>query len=156
MGYYPTDTFITNIQQFITAVKAELPNVVIGIALTPDNPGTFFKDRYPEIINMHSMSSGHSTTYNGVKNIMQTFGNMESSGVYIIPNYFVQPTAWGCMLQGITLTESLLGVEGFQQEKFQRYRVLGSGITNHPGSNAHLAYAYQVYSWLKYVMSKDL
>src|SRR5690606_33881403 len=40
LGYASPEQFIENEKKFIAAVKAELPNVVIGICTIPDNPGT--------------------------------------------------------------------------------------------------------------------
>lgn len=144
--------FMQNLQYMIDAIKSELPNVIIGICMTPDKAGTFFPNRYSKILDLDRMSA--RTEYEAVKQMKTTFGNMESNNVYLIPLYFIQPTAWGKALQEVSMPESLLGEPGYNQDSFRRYRVLVDGPETHPGSQAHLAWGYQVYSWMKYVLSK--
>lgn len=153
IGYASINKFIENEQKFINAVKAELPNVTIGICTVPDTPGTFFSERYPKILSDINMRVNRSE-HEAVKRQLTAFDNRENENIYIIPNFFVQPTAWGFMLQDVSLPQSYLEIEGWQQEEFRRYKVLGDGPNNHLGSQAHTAWGYQVYSWLKYVLSK--
>ncbi|WP_242271011.1 SGNH/GDSL hydrolase family protein [Bacillus cereus group sp. BfR-BA-01425] len=144
--------FMQNLQYMIDAIKSELPDVVIGICMTPDKAGTFFPSRYSKILDIDRMSA--RMEYEAVKQMKTTFGDMESNNVYLIPLYFIQPTAWGKALQEVSMPESLLGEPGYNQDSFRRYRVLVDGPETHPGSQTHLAWGYQVYSWMKYVMSK--
>ncbi|MDT0160251.1 hypothetical protein [Bacillus sp. AG4(2022)] len=145
--------FIENIQNFIDAVRDEIPNAIIGICTIPDNPGTHFPERYPKILGDTKLPVNRNV-FDAVKAQLASFENREAEEVYLIPNYFTQPTAWGLMLQKADMPETLLGVDGWQQEEFRRYRIAGDGVSNHPGSLAHATWGYQVYSWLKYQMSK--
>lgn len=153
LAYCSVGKFISNLKLLVDNLRAEIPNAIIGVSTVPDNPGTFFPERYPKIVGDIKMAEVHQVTYDAVKSQLSNFEGRESEKVHLIPNYFVQPTAWSFMLQEVGLPESDLGVAGWQQEEFKRYRPLGDGLNNHLGSQGHIAWAYQVYAWLKYVMS---
>jgi hypothetical protein len=147
LTYGSINDFITNLQTMISIIRTELPSVKIGLCLTPDRAGTYFTDRYPEI-EFNETLSNTRIEYDAVKQMNSIFTD-GTNGVYLIPNYYVAPTAYGYCLQDISSPTYVLG----QLNNGKRYKPLVSFPNSHPGIYAHMEWAYQVYSWLKYVMA---
>lgn len=152
LAYCDENTFIQNMNMFIAQIKSDLPNAIIAIVITPDDVGTMFPKRYNNIID--SLNVGERKFYSLASRLMTEYENRESENIYLVPFYFVQPTAWGQPLYRVDMPESIFGLEGFQKDGFLKYRPLGIGANIHPGSQCHAAWGYQLYSWLKYVLIK--
>lgn len=152
LAYCDENTFIQNMNTFISQVKSELPSVTIGIVITPDDVGSMFPKRYKNIIDC--LKVGSRKFYSLASRLITEYGNKEAENIYLVPFYFVQPTAWGQPLYRVDMPESIFGLEGFQNDSFLKYRPLGVGANIHPGSHCQAAWGYQLYSWLKYVLSK--
>lgn len=135
------NAFTTNMQRFITAAKAELPNVKILIGITPDLNTTYFPERYPYIPGTIKRTDG-TTWRSWASNIITNFGNMEANKVFLVPMYFVQPTAEGATLQNIS-----------EPGGTPIYRPVAPQFGSHLGAGAQKAVAYQLYSALKYTAS---
>jgi hypothetical protein len=150
--YSATQPMIDNLNWLIADLKNSIPNVVIIICLTPDTGGTFFRDRYPQVIGDIGKLSGGRMEWQGAKDLMTNFGNMESQNVYISPNYFVQPTALGYVLQEIDMPEAL-DTAGTLQYASRKYRAVMDYPDSHNGTPAHATWGYQIYSLLKYQLS---
>lgn len=138
--YNSLSTFITNMGYFKTAINAEYPNIKVGISITPDDNMTYFPERYPEIVGLTKKSSSWWRTW--ATSILTNFSGQEANNVFLIPNYFIQPTAYGLTLQNIS------GLGGFA-----KYRPLAPQYTTHTGQFGQKEFAYQDYAWIKYTLS---
>lgn len=143
---YP-NAFKDSLAQFISVVKAEIPTCKIGICIPPNNGGTIFPDRYPNVTNVDKIGLSNSyfvgTSYDLAKIILDTHANREAESIYLIPNYFVQPTAYSIPLKKSDVMCSLETV--YEQ-------AIDEPMVSHPNGEAHKAWAYQAYCWLKYTM----
>lgn len=143
---YP-NAFKDSLAQFISVVKAEIPTCKIGICIPPNNGGTIFPDRYPNVMNVDKVGLSNSyfvgASYDLAKIILDTHANREAESIYLIPNYFVQPTAYSIPLKKSDVMCSLETV--YEQ-------AIDEPMVSHPNGEAHKAWAYQVYCWLKYTM----
>ena len=75
----------------------------------------------------------------------------ESRGVYFLDTYFVTPgvlsAPCGVISEPFTKYDGDFG---------KIYRPFGQGVNVHVSSYAHAAYAYQVYSWIKWTLAHKL
>ena len=152
-GQVGIEPMIENYKLMIADLKLSIPNVVVIICIPPDTGGTFFRERYPQIIGDIGRIASTRTEWLGANRLIEEFGAMEASNVFLAPNYFVQPTALGYALQDISMPESLLGNAGYTQGASKRYRAVADFPDSHNGSPSHLTWAYQIYSLLKYQLS---
>lgn len=143
VSQFGVEAFITNLQQFIAAAKAEIPTVKIGISIPFDLCGTYFKERYPEFKEISDLNSSR-TEYDTAKAIINAFSNKQKENVHLIPFYFCMPTAYSYNLQDIST---------FGGEKYLR-PITGNSEKN-ISTRAHKECGYQMYAWLKYSMTNN-
>ena len=128
------------IVSLISRIKEEFPDVIIGLSLT-DAFGTAFPKYYPEC----DFSSNAMNLLKGKLHykcwswnaILQQLENPEER-IFYIPNYYVQPSAEAVPYE---ISPSGLRVPAYDTSHY------------HPNSNAHYAWGYQIYAWLKYTQT---
>ena len=144
-------------QKMVNDIKSEYPDMIIALAVS-DSAGTYFPSLHPTMgdeiafwvdSNVGTQSGRHDTMYNCMKTLIDTFDNeeYESNDIYVLPFYFVQPTAESCCMREVP---SL--VPGFDTY-VTKY---GWCPTTHINNIGHASWAYQLYSWLKYTIAKSL
>ena len=123
-----------------TKVKEEFPDMIVGLSLT-DAFGTAFSKYYPD----YDFSSNAMTL---LKNnlhykcwswnpVLQQLEN-PAEKIFYIPNYYVQPSAESVPYE---ISSSGLRIPAYDTSHY------------HPNSNAHYAWGYQIYAWLKYTLT---
>lgn len=125
MRIYPEEQFRKNINEMISAIKSELPDAVIIISMTPPSLGTYNKELYNNYPG--STPTGEQWFYNA-QYLNEYFKDYdeEANKVYLLPTYFVTPTA-------------------------DAYNNDCVSPELHPNENAHFNWGYQLYSLLKYI-----
>lgn len=70
----------------------------------------------------------------------------EQQGIYMLPFFFVTPTAEGVSFRVAPTAESEVG----QSEQFNRHEHYGWCASTHMNGYGHASWGYCLYSWLKY------
>jgi hypothetical protein len=125
MRFYPEEQFRKNINEMISAIKSELPDAVIIISMTPPSLGTYNKELYNNYSG--STPTGEQWFYNAqyLNEFFEDYDE-EANKVYLLPTYFVTPTA-------------------------DAYNSDCVSPELHPNEKAHFNWGYQLYSLLKYI-----
>ncbi|TCL06919.1 hypothetical protein [Sodalis ligni] len=139
---------------FISRVRASFPNAIIGLG-TPHVAGTYFPSKYPNVKN--SAIWGYDQTYNNRQvNTAQVLINnywdstTESNKIFVLPTMWVTPAgdAFSCAEVNDPFTDITTGGV--------KLMPVGQRSDVHVGSKAQAAYAYQLYSWLKWTAANNL
>ncbi|MBS6267594.1 MAG: SGNH/GDSL hydrolase family protein [Tannerella sp.] len=128
------------IASLVSRIKEEFPDMIVGLSLT-DAFGTAFSKYYPD----YDFSSNAMTL---LKNnlhykcwswnpVLQQLEN-PAEKIFYIPNYYVQPSAESVPYE---ISSSGLSIPAYDTSHY------------HPNSNAHYAWGYQIYAWLKYTLT---
>lgn len=125
------------VSSLVSRIKEEFPDMIIGLSL-PDAFGSAFPKYYPE----YDFSSNAMTLLKGDlhykcwswNTVLQQLEN-PAEKIFYIPNYYVQPSAESVPYE---ISDSGLRVPAYDTSHY------------HPNSNAHYAWGYQIYAWLKY------
>jgi len=153
-------TFGTNMKAFRDLIKAEYAangwgTVYVSFSVT-DTCGTYFPSRYPMFpkdIAFYNNTNAHNTTWDQVKNYLDTFlatDTEDADKTYLLPFYWTQPTAWSVAYRNAD-------EPGFQVDEAKyatRYKVPFGWLPYvHPNGIAAMHFAYQYYSWVKYTQT---
>lgn len=147
-------------KELVNIIKTEYPNMIIGITI-PDCAGTYFPSLHPNCDekmtiwnDIGSQGSRHNSMYNLVKMLQEEFCNdtYENQNIYFVPFYFVQPTAESCSMRKVNLPDAdiLLTHNNLFNASY------GWHASTHVNGIGHINWAYQLYSWLKYTIVKNL
>lgn len=140
---------------FISRVRATFPAAVIGLG-TPHVAGTYFPSHYPDVYRPAIWD--YDQTYNNrqVSTARVLLANYcdeaaESNKVFVLPTMWVTPAAdaFSC----ITINDPWTDIKGGGNDKLMP---VGQRVDVHVGSKAQAAYAYQIYSWLKWTAAQGL
>ena len=136
-----------DIDLMIAEIKAEYPNMIILLS-TIDASGTYFPDKYP-MFDKTSVNMVGSALHNKMYNLVAAAKAKEDvpDKILYCPSYFVQPTAWGVPYREVNPPEYIANEDFIFKTRF------GAGGDYHPNTYAHSAWAYQMYSLLKYSLT---
>ena len=123
--FYSEEQFRTNLWMLVSEIKKDLPDAAVIISMTPPSLGTYngeFYDGYT------GTAPAGDAWYRNAEYLNEFFSkyNEKANKVYLLPTYFVTPTA----------------------------EAYDSDITMpdlHPTEKAHEKWAYQLYALLKYM-----
>ena len=137
---------------FINGVKEVDESIFIGVGL-PHWGGTTFPSKYKNFIDCETWTLGeHESQYKTQELLSsQNRAAYESRGVYFLDTYFVTPGVLSAPC-GVISEPFTKYDDGFGKI----YRPFGQGANLHVSSYAHAAYAYQVYSWIKWTIAKGI
>lgn len=139
---------------FISRVRQTFPSAVIGLG-TPHVAGTYFPSQYPDVYRPAIWD--YDQTYNNrqVSTARVLLANYcdaatESNKVFVLPTMWVTPAAeaFSC----ITINDPWRDIGG----SGDKLMPVGQRVDVHVGSKAQAAYAYQIYSWLKWTAVQGL
>ena len=115
----------------------------------------YFPSKHPQfgksVSFWNDTQSRHNLAYSYVQawvNTMLATDTEDSTGVYMLPNYWTMPTAESANVRQVPLPE---GLDYFGNNSV--YEQYGWLPTTHLNPNGHFSCAYQLYSMLKYVMT---
>lgn len=128
--------YIADMDIMVSEVKAQLPNVKIAITLFADDPGTYFKELYPDISDS-DMRYLHDRTRPYITALFEHFAN--STDVELLPFYFVMPPAVS------------LSYRWVKNDEGRQVKVPFGPASNdyHSNGYAHTAWGHQLYAWIK-------
>lgn len=161
--YKPTHVFLfmgTNgqysqaeLDKFIAGIRRAGEDIIIGVGC-PHYAGTYFPSEYPNFIGCEHWTLGESQPQIVLQKMLNGLDASvyEAKGVYFIDTYWTNPEAYAAPCAPINEPASAFADE----VTFKKYRPLGQGICQHVSSYAHAAYAYQVYSWIKWTIAKKV
>ncbi|MGX7627636.1 hypothetical protein ACWOMK_02215 [Bacillus thuringiensis] len=151
---------IEQYRELINIIKTEFPNMIIGITLS-DAAGTFFPSLHPNCSekmtiwnDTGSQGSRHNQQYDLVSMLQKEFANKQSEDnkIFFLPFYFVQPTAQSVAMRRVDLPDA-----GIQLTARNLYNdSYGWHASTHVNGIGHINWGYQLYSWLKYTIAKQL
>ena len=142
-----------NLTTFINACKSAFPNVIIGIG-QPHFAGTYFPSLYPNIPKSAVWDNGESGNQIASQALLSSiFDNStyEAQKVFVLPTYFVNPAALSCGTY-----KSNEPYSEFIEAGGDIGIPKGQNMYQHVGGHAHAAYAYQIYSWIKWTIANNL
>ncbi len=160
--YKPTHVFLfmgTNLQysqaeldKFIAGIRTAGEDIAIGVGC-PHYTGTYFPSNYPNFIGCEHWTLGERQQQIVLQKMLNGLDASvyEAKGVYFIDTYWTNPAAYAVPCAPINEPASAFA----DDDTFKKYRPLGQGPFVHVSSYAHAAYAYQVYSWIKWTIAKD-
>lgn len=130
------EQYIADMDIFVSKIKSQLPNAKIAITLFPDDPGTYFKELYPNIKD-NGMRYLHERTRSYVTALHEHFKN--SNDVDLLPFYFVMPPAVSISYRWV------------QNDDGTKHKVPFGPASNdyHANGFAHKAWGQQLYAWIK-------
>lgn len=139
--------FLDNIKGFVATIRNELPDAFIGISMAPDYSGTLFPSKFTEFDNCNMDIPGHKLHYKNAEQLNNWISsiNEDADKTYLISSYFVQPSAYST-----PFVEYASAYNGGKS----RYVKTGAGPDIHPNYLAADTWAYQMYSWIKYTLSR--
>jgi hypothetical protein len=153
--------YTSNIQAWINTIKAEYSangwgEVVVSVGM-PDCSGTFFPSLHPKFDDSICIWNGvKANVYNNLHSKMHNLTtswlasiatlNEDTAKQYYLPFFFVAPTAESAAFREINQPD----VDGNIFEETKAVALYRQEPTVHSNPNAHAAWAYQLYSWLKY------
>jgi len=147
-------------QQLINIIKTEYPNMIIALVLS-DAGGTYFPSLHPNcskdmtIWNDNGDQGSRHTQQYGVMDMLQkVYGNVasEANNIYMVPFYFVQPTAESCSMRRVNLPDAVVDLT--KGNLFNT--TYGWHASTHINGIGHINWGYQLYSWLKHTIAKSL
>lgn len=144
--------------QFINTAKSEFPNIIIGIMVL-DSAGTYFPSLHPNCDSKctiwndtGSQGSRHSQQYNLQKIVLENLNSRESENIYVIPTYYVAPTAEAVSNRECDLPDAEYNT--INNNKFRSN--FGWHASTHVNGLGHSNWGYALYSWLKYTIGKSI
>lgn len=140
--------FTANIANVVNIVKTELPNVVFGW-LCIDSTGTNFPADYPNFEQSIIRLTSLHTKNNGFYKYFHDNIENENNNIYLLGMNFIQPEA---IDYPFTEIEQCGGYG--ETYKIANRDVLGANY--HPNNIAHAAWGYELYAFIKWLISKDL
>lgn len=148
--------------ELINIIKSELPNVIIGITVS-DTAGTYFPSKHPKYNDKRMtmwadisapQGSRHNQQYNLMNMFNTNWGNesSEQENIYVLPFFFVQPTVESFSMRPVNLPDYqfTLTSDNLYNDAY------GWHPSTHINAIGHTNWGYQLYSWLKYTIAKDL
>ena len=152
---------VAQYQEMIGIIHDEHPDIYVAIGI-PDCAGTYFPSLHQNcgdecVIwndNKHNQGSRHLQMYVVQKNIQEEFAkaSYESDKVYMLPFFFVTPTA-----EGVSNRVANLPDAEFNIVKNNNYLVnYGWYSSTHMNAYGHMNWGYCLYSWLKYTIALGL
>lgn len=144
----------TDYDLFISRVRATFPAAIIGLG-TPHVAGTYFPSHYPDVYRPAIWD--YDQTYNNrqvttARVLLANYCNAatENNNVFVLPTMWVTPAAhaFSCITINDPWRDIIDGDD--------RLMPVGQRVDVHVGSKAQAAYAYQLYSWLKWTAVKGL
>jgi hypothetical protein len=144
--------FKTNIVLLIATIKSEFPNMIILLSII-DASGTLFPDKYP-MFNYEGIDMLNDDLHRRMFAYVSFFKSLEdpANKVYLCPNYFIQPTAWGVATRDVNAPEYMAN----PIVPFMMQQEHGAGPNYHPNTYAHAAWAYQKDSLVKFTALQHL
>ena len=147
-------------QQMVSIIKTEFPNMIVGISI-PDAAGTYFPSLHPNCNPLCTIwndtgaqGSRHNQQY-GLQSMLQAYWGdttREAANEYILPFYYVAPTAESVALRDVHLPDSDIKLMG--ANKF--YDNYGWHASTHVNGIGQTNWGYALYSWIKYTIAKSL
>lgn len=142
---------------FISYVKASFPNAIIGLGITKVS-GTFFPSQYPNMANVslwdtYMQAESYWRKQKACQDVLDEIANdttYEKKNVFVIPLYYVNPSADA--ISAMKINEPYRDSEDGEDT----YLAKGQHPDVHVGGKAHAAYAYQLYSWIKWTIASGL
>jgi len=128
--------YIADMDITVSEIKAQLPNAKIAITLFADDPGTYFKELYPDISDS-DMRYLHDRTRPYITALFEHFAN--STDVELLPFYFVMPPAVSLSYRWVRNDEGRLVKVPFGP----------ASNDYHSNGYAHTAWGHQLYAWIK-------
>jgi hypothetical protein len=130
------EQYLADMDIFANEVKSQLPSASIAITLFADDPGTYFKELYPEIVDS-DMRHLHDKTRSYITALQDHFG--DSTDVTLLPFHFVMPPAVSISYRWI------------QNDDGRKVKAPFGPASNdyHANGYAHRAWANQLYAWIK-------
>ena len=152
---------VAQYQEMIGIIHNEHPEIFVAIGI-PDSAGTYFPSLHPNcgddcVIwndNKHGQGSRHSQMFSVQKNLQEEFAkdSYEEDKVYILPFFFVTPTA-----EGVSNRVANLPDAGYNIVKNNDYLVnYGWYASTHMNAYGHMNWGYCLYSWLKYTLALEV
>ena len=143
--------------KFISYVKASFPKALIGLGITKVS-GTFFPSQYPNMSNValwdaYMQAESFWNRQKACQVVLDEIAKdvtYEQQNVFVIPLYYVNPSADA--ISAIKINEPYRDSEDGEDT----YLAKGQHPDVHVGGKAHAAYAYQLYSWIKWTIAKGL
>lgn len=148
--------------ELINIIKFELPNVIIGITVS-DTAGTYFPSKHPKYNDKRMtmwadisapQGSRHNQQYNLMNMFNTNWGNesSEQENIYVLPFFFVQPTVESFSMRPVNLPDYqfTLTSDNLYNDAY------GWHPSTHINAIGHTNWGYQLYSWLKYTIAKNL
>ncbi|NNH78324.1 SGNH/GDSL hydrolase family protein, partial [Acinetobacter sp. ANC 5380] len=144
-------------KQMIDTIRAEFPEVIIGIVVMPV-AGTYFPSLHPNCSpnsifwnNHDNIISKRNQQYNLLKMLQENYPETEEeNNVYVIPFFHTAPTAESIAGRKSNLPDadysSALGSQHFEH--------FGWGANIHTNGLGHINWGYQLYSWIKWTIAK--
>lgn len=128
--------YLADMDIFVNEIKTQLPNAKLAITLFADDPGTYFKELYPDIKDAE-MRYLHDRTRPLLTALQTKYAS--SSDVTLLPFYFVMPPAVS------------LSYRWVQNDDGRKVKVPFGPASNdyHANGYAHIAWAHQLYAWIK-------
>ena len=148
---------IEEFEELVNIIKTEYPTMQIGIALC-DSSGTFFPSLHPhtdeKCIVWNDTGSRHDKLFKLMDALQSRFCNEEdeANGIYLIPFFFVSPTAEGVSSRYAPLPDAEMNLT----ENNRYYSSFGWVSSIHTNGYGHMNWGYSLYSWLKYSIAKSL
>lgn len=149
--------YLNNLQIMINTIRNEYPDAYILLSL-PDCAGTYYPEDYP---NYSGMSDSYNFLLDMTKGDCKDFHDRwafmnkdlmdledEENNIFYVPSYFVSP----CCDQAPHRDSNELCYLSNQSESAKHYSMIGWGPYHHPNNAGHAAWAYQIYSLIKYTL----
>ncbi len=143
--------------KFISYVKTSFPNAIIGLGITKVS-GTFFPSQYPNMANValwntYMQAEHYWRNQKACQDVLDEMAKdaaYEAKNVFIIPIYYVNPSADA--IPAMKINEPYRDAEDGEDT----YLAKGQHPDVHVGGKAHAAYAYQLYAWIKWTIASGL
>ena len=138
------------LDKFIAGIRTAGEDIVIGVGC-PHYAGTYFPSDYPNFIDCEHWTLGESPQQIVLQKMLNGLdaSAYEAKGVYFIDTFWTNPAAYATPCAPINEPASAFAGDA----TFKIYRPFGQGANVHVSSYAHAAYAYQVYSWIKWTIA---
>lgn len=148
-------------QEMIGIIHSEHSDISIAIGI-PDSAGTYFPSLHPNCGSectfwndeKNGQGTRHSQQYDIMKNLQSEFGqsSYESQKVYMLPFFFVTPTAEGVSNRIADMPDA----EFNHLTHSDFYEHYGWHASTHMNAYGHMNWGYCLYSWLKYTLALEV
>jgi hypothetical protein len=132
-----------DIMELASIIRAEFPNIHVGIALT-SIPGDMFPERNPDYVGFFYQNE-HNNKYDLYKELSSRFGDVatqKTNKTYLIPTWHT----------GTPLSNSLTR-EVVSENEPNKVVQIGNNDYNHPGYYHNRSAGVQIYGWVAYTLS---